>query len=170
VVGGAILFQAMGVVLVVACVGTALTGQAAAARLLYVMGREEVLPRRLFGRWDARRGQPSWNLCWIGTAALLGTLLASYQSTAELLNFGAFLAFMGVNLAAMKTFAQALPRRWVANVLLPLSGFLFCLAIWWNLSRAARIAGAIWFAVGFVQIAVKTRAFRRPIARLDFSN
>ena len=167
-VGGGLLFQAMGVVLVVACVGTALTGQAAAARLLYVMGREEVLPRRLFGIWDARRRQPSWNLCWIGGAALLGTLLMSYENTAELLNFGAFLAFMGVNLAAMKTFAPMRPRRVLVNALLPLGGFLFCMAIWWNLSNAAKIAGAIWFAAGFVQIAIKTHAFRRPIGKLDF--
>ena len=168
VVGGGPLFQAMGLVLVLACVGTALTGQAAAARLLYGMGREEVLPRRLFGRWDARRRQPSWNLCWIGAAALAGTLLASYQSTAELLNFGAFLAFMGVNLAAMKTFGPTLPRRPLGNVLLPVAGFLFCFGIWWNLSHAAKTAGVVWFAAGFIQIAVKTRAFRRPIAKIHF--
>lgn len=168
VVGGGLLFQAMGVVLVVACLGTALTGQAGAARLLYVMGREEVLPGTLFGKWDTRRQQPSWNLWWIGAAALAGTLLMTYQDTAELLNFGAFLAFMGVNLAAMKTFGPMHPRNVFANMLLPASGFLFCLAIWWNLSRASRIAGAIWFAVGFVQIVIKTHAFRRPIARLNF--
>ncbi len=168
VVGGNLLFQAIGVVLVVACVGTALTGQAAAARLLYGMGRDEVLPGRLFGRWNARRRQPSWNICWIGAAALLGALLASYQRTAELLNFGAFLAFMGVNLAAMRTFWRAVPRRLLANFVVPLGGFLFCLAIWWNLSRPAQIAGAVWFAIGFMQIAIKTHGFQRPVAKIEF--
>jgi amino acid transporter len=168
VVGGNLLFQAIGVVLVVACVGTALTGQAAAARLLYGMGRDAVLPRALFGRWDARRAQPSWNLCWIGAAALAGALTVSYQLTAELLNFGALLAFMGVNLAAIRTFWPAQPRRIVANGVLPLGGFLFCLAIWWNLSRPAQIAGGIWFAAGLLQIAIKTRGFQRPVAKIEF--
>ncbi len=168
VVGGNLLFQAIGVVLVVACVGTALTGQAAAARLLYSMGRDEVLPGRLFGRWDVRRRQPSLNICWIGAAALLGALLASYQRTAELLNFGAFLAFMGVNLAALRIFWGAVPRRPVANFFVPLGGFLFCFAIWWNLSSAARIAGAVWFAIGFLQLAIKTHGFQRPVAKIEF--
>jgi putrescine importer len=168
IVGGNLLFQAIGVVLVVACAGTALTGQAAAARLLYGMGRDEVLPRKVFGRWDARRRQPSWNLAGIGAAALCGALLVSYERTAELLNFGAFLAFMGVNLAAVRTFWPVQPRRPVANLLLPLGGFIFCLAIWWNLSRPAQIAGGVWFAVGLLQIVLKTRGFHRPIARIEF--
>ena len=168
VVGGNLLFQAIGAVLVVACVGTALTGQAAAARLLYGMGRDEVVPARLFGRWDARRRQPSWNICWIGAAALVGTLLASYERTAELLNFGAFLAFMGVNLAAMRIFWSTVPRRLMSNLLLPLGGFLFCFAIWWNLSRAAQLAGGLWFAAGFIQVAIKTRGFRRPMSKIRF--
>ena len=47
-VGGSWLFQAMGWILVIACLGTGLAGQAGAARLLYGMGRENVLPRALF--------------------------------------------------------------------------------------------------------------------------
>lgn len=168
VVGGDELFQAVGLVLVVACVGTALTGQAAAARLLYGMGRDQVLPERVFGRWDARRRQPTWNICWVGSAALLGALLVSYERTAELLNFGAFVAFMGVNLAAIRIFWPSHPRRLLANLLVPLGGFLFCLAIWWNLSRPARIAGGVWFAAGLAQVVIKTRGFRRPIARIRF--
>ncbi len=168
VVGGNLLFQSMGVVLVVACVGTALSGQAAAARLLFGMGRDEVLPRRFFGQWDTRRRQPSGNLYWIGAAALLGALLLSYERTAELLNFGAFLAFMGVNLAALRTFWPMVPRRPLANLLLPLGGFLFCLAIWLNLSRPAQIAGGLWLAAGFLHIAVKTRGFQRPMAKIQF--
>jgi amino acid transporter len=50
IVGGAWLFQAMGAILVVACLGSGLTGIASAARLLCSMGRENVLPQRLFGR------------------------------------------------------------------------------------------------------------------------
>jgi putrescine importer len=94
--------------------------------------------------------------------------VVSYERAAELLNFGAFLAFMGVNLAAVRTFWPARPRRPVANLLLPLGGFLFCLAIWWNLSRPARIAGGVWFAIGLLQIVLKTRGFRRPAAKIEF--
>ncbi len=147
-VGGNLLFQAMGLVLIVACVGTALTGQAAAARLLYGMGRDDVLPRRVFGRWDRNRQQPTWNICLIGFLAVIGALSVSYERTAELLNFGAFLAFMGVNLAAIRLFwfgGNAGTRNAFMDLLAPVCGFLFCLAIWWSLPATAKIAGTVWF-------------------------
>ena len=49
-VGGMALFQAMAVILIVACLGTGLAGIAGAARLLYGMGRDNVLPRKFFAR------------------------------------------------------------------------------------------------------------------------
>ena len=74
-VGGNLLFQAMGLILVIASLGSGLTGQAAAARLLYVMGRDNAIPRRIFDQWDARRAQPSLNIMLIGLLSLLGALL-----------------------------------------------------------------------------------------------
>jgi amino acid transporter len=170
-VGGNLLFQAMGVVLIVACFGTALTGQAAAARLLYGMGRDDVLPRAFFGRWDNSRAQPSWNVCAIGVLAIAGCLLMTYESTAEVLNFGAFLAFMGVNLAAVRIFwfgRSTGERNALLDLTAPLCGFAFCLAIWWSLPHAAKITGAIWFAAGLFQIAWKTRGFRFPLTKIKF--
>lgn len=150
-VGGSWLFQAMGAVLVAACIGSGLTGIASAARLLATMGREEMLPRRLFGRLRV-------NVVTIGALALAGALAASYEQTAELLNFGAFLAFMGVNLAALRTFwFGASRRRFVGDALAPAAGFLFCLAIWWSLPSPARIAGCVWLALGILQVVLTGR-------------
>ena len=58
-VGGAWLFQAMALVLVVACLGSGLAGQAGAARLLYGMGRESVLPGASSGISAPRRPSPT---------------------------------------------------------------------------------------------------------------
>lgn len=58
-VGGTWLFQAMALVLVVACLGSGLAGQAGAARLLYGMGREGVLPRRIFGHLSPEPAFPT---------------------------------------------------------------------------------------------------------------
>jgi amino acid transporter len=170
-VGGNLLFHAMGLVLVIACLGTALTGQAAAARLLYGMGRDDVLPRRAFGRWDSRRQQPSWNICLIGVWTVVGSLALSYEQTAELLNFGAFLAFMGVNLAAVRIFwfgRKTRKRNVFLDLAMPIGGFLFCLAIWWSLPGPAKIAGAVWFGIGIVHIAIKTRGFRMALTKMKF--
>jgi putrescine importer len=151
-VGGAWLFQAMGGVLIVACIGSGLTGIASAARLLSTMGREDMLARRVFGGLRT-------NVLIIGALALVGALAVSYEQTAELLNFGAFLAFMGVNLAAIRTFwfRAAGPRRVLGDALAPAAGFLFCLAIWWSLPTPARLAGAAWLALGILQVVVTGR-------------
>jgi amino acid transporter len=171
-VGGEALFAAMGVVLFVACFGSGLTGQAGAARLVYGMGRDDVLPKCVFGRLDPKRNQPSWNIWLIGICSFAGSLLVSYERSAELLNFGAFLAFMGVNLSAIRTFYFHSERgRTVAffhDAVVPAVGFLFCLVIWWNLPLPARVGGGIWLAVGGIYVAVKTQGFREKLRTVHF--
>ena len=171
--GGELLFQAMGAILVVAAIGSGLAGQAGAARLLYGMGREDMLPRRLFGFLDSRRGVPSFNILLLGVLSVAGSWLVSYQLAAELLNFGAFLAFMGVNLSAAREFLFRRDPSHERNLLLdaavPAFGFLFCFGIWWSLPAYAKIGGGCWFAGGVLWLALKTRGFRVKPAAIDFS-
>lgn len=172
--GGVALFQAMAIILIVACVGTGLAGVAGAARLLYGMGRDNVLPRRFFARIDSKHNIPLFNILLIGVVALAGALAISYEHSAELLNFGAFLAFMGVNLTCIQQFfirAQTGRRRnfW-ADLLAPGVGFFFCLGIWVSLPRPAQWAGGIWFAIGFIYAAIRTRGFRLKPPAMDFSD
>ena len=95
----------------------------------------------------------------------------SYELTAEILNFGAFLGFMGVNLAVFWQFwvrrAEGRDREFLADVMLPLLGFLFCAVIWLGLGAPAKIAGGIWFVVGLFVLAIHTRAFRQQIVLPD---
>lgn len=163
-VGGPLMFQAFAAILIVACFGSGLAGQAGAARLLYGMGRDGVLPRRLFGQIDPRRHNPARNILLVGLLAFGGAVALSYELAAELLNFGAFLAFMGVNLAVMRQF-----RRQPGKLVAPALGFLFCAAIWVSLPAPAKIAGGAWFLAGLLYAAVRTRGFRTRPATVDFS-
>lgn len=167
--GGPWLFQAMALTLFVACVGSALTAQLGAARLLYGMGRDNVLPRSAFGRLD-RRGTPVFNILLIAVIATTGSLLVTYEQSAELLNFGAFIAFMGVNLAAIRALylGRQGGRLW-RDALLPAAGFLFCLFIWISLPRPAKIIGTTWLVAGMIYLAARTRGFRNPPVPLDFT-
>jgi amino acid transporter len=98
--GGAWLFTLVSVTLLVANLGSGTGAHLGAARLLYGMGRSNALPRRFFGTVDAKNRIPRNNVLLVGVLAFVGGLFLSYQLGAELLNFGAFIAFMGVNLAA----------------------------------------------------------------------
>jgi putrescine importer len=171
-VGGMVLFGGMTAVTLVACFGSALTGTLGAGRLLYGMGRDNVLPRKFFGHLSRRNKVPTYNILAIGFVALIATLLLDYAEAAELLNFGAFLAFMGVNLATVRQYyvigQPAHTRSLLKDGILPSLGFLFCLWIWWGLRMPAKVVGAAWLSVGLVYAAVTTRGFREEPLAIDF--
>jgi amino acid transporter len=172
-VGGSWLFLAMSLVMVVACLGSGLAGQVGAARLLYGMGRENVLPRRLFGHLSPHTGIPNYNVLLIGVLTLVAVPVIDYEKAATLLNFGAFLAFMGVNLATMAEYyfrrREGKPGV-VTDLLVPGLGFVFCLVIWLSLPTPAQIAGGVWLLIGLLYDAVKSRGFRIKPVPIDFSD
>ena len=161
--GGPILFGIVNLTLLVANLGSGTGAHLGAARLLYGMGRSDALPRRFFGAIDARHNIPRNNVILVGTLAGLGGLSLSYQLGAEMLNFGAFIAFMGVNLAAFTRYWARSDDRHVVNFVLPLLGFLVCLYLWISLRWPAKVAGGAWLAAGVIYGAVKTRGFRRNV-------
>lgn len=177
-VGGPWLFNAMSVVVLIAAFGSALTGGLGAAKLLFGMGRDGVLPRKLFGYVRPGTTTPTFNLVLIGVLTFAGAILLNvygnaYENAAFLLNFGALLAFMGVNFACFWQFTFRRPpeyrRRVVLDVVIPLAGFIFCTAIWLNLSPLAKTVGGIWLLIGAIYLAFATGGFRRPPATIDFS-
>ncbi|MBM3787890.1 MAG: APC family permease [Acidobacteria bacterium] len=151
-VGGEWMFQSLAVVLIVASFGSALTAQAGVSRLLYSMGRARALPA-FFAHLDARTASPVWNVTMMGAMAAAGAMVLNYERSAELINFGAFLAFMGVNGAVMRQRELG----WMAGKVMPALGFLFCLSIWLSLSRPAMVMGGVWFVVGLAFHLVQRR-------------
>lgn len=171
-VGGAWLFEAMVILLAVANLGAGLTGQVGAARLLFGMGRDDVLPKRFFAHLDAKTNTPTFNIILIGALTFAGSLGKRYDLIGELLNFGAFLGFMGVNAATVRQFyllpQEGRTRSLISDLLLPSLGFAFCLVIWLGLGTLAQVVGGIWFIVGFTYSAIRTRGFRLAPVMIDF--
>ena len=178
-VGGALLFGAMFVILGVAAFGSGLTGTLGAARLLFGMGRDGVLPRKFFGHLKPGSSTPTNNILLIGGLSFAGAVLlnfvgSAYQHAGELLNFGAFLAFIGVNFACFWQFSVHRPAgqslRLFRDALVPLLGFVACSIIWWKLPHLAKIVGGIWFVIGILYVGYKTRWFRSAPVMIDFSD
>ncbi len=161
--GGPILFAILNMSLLVANVGSGMGAHLGASRLLYGMGRDDAIPRRFFGSVNPRTHVPANNVILVGAIALAGAFTVSYGLGAELLNFGAFIAFMGVNLSALLHYWWRAERKTALNLLPPLLGFLICGYLWWSLSWPARVAGFAWLATGVLYGAWKTQGFRKPI-------
>jgi putrescine importer len=163
-IGGFVLFHLLNFTVLIANVGSGMASQFAAARLLYGMGRNDALPKGFFGKIAAKTQIPANNVILIGAIALAGAFLITYDRGAELLNFGAFIAFMGVNAASFMRYYVRSGEKSIGNFLVPVLGFLICGFIWWNLSPPAKIAGSIWLAVGIVYGAWKTSWFRNQMS------
>jgi putrescine importer len=163
-IGGFFLFHLLNFTVLIANVGSGMASQFAAARLLYGMGRNDALPKSFFGRITAKTQIPANNVILIGAIALAGAFMITYDRGAELLNFGAFIAFMGVNAASFIRYYVRSDEKKIGNFLVPVLGFVICGFIWWHLSRPAKIAGSIWLAVGVVYGARKTSWFRTQMS------
>jgi len=162
--GGAILFLSVNLALLVAQTGSGAGAHLAAGRLLYGMGRDNAIPSRFFAALTPRTCIPRNNIVLVGGLALAGAFAVSYGDGCEMLNFGALIGFMGVNLSAFVRYFLRGNRRNLMNLVLPITGFLICLYLWWNLSQLAKIVGIIWLSTGFLYGAWKTNWFRRKIA------
>jgi putrescine importer len=173
-VGGKLLFNAVALILFVACLGSGLAGQVGAARLLFAMGRDGVLPKKLFSHLDIKNATPDNNIIIIGFITLICSLTISYKGAAELLNFGAFLAFMGVNLAAFRQFYFCRPvgekHGLISDAILPVIGFLVCLSIWISLPNPAKIMGGIWLLIGIIYLLIRTRGLKEKPVEFDFKD
>ena len=149
-VGGNFLFQLLNATLLIANMGSGIAAQFGAARLLYGMGRADALPRRFFGVVSPKTRIPRNNVLLLGAVTLLGTFLLTFERGAELLNFGAFIAFIGVNAAALIHYKFRSQEKVLFPALAPLCGILICTFIWLNLNRDAKLLGAAWIAVGLL--------------------
>ena len=168
--GGQFLSTFFTAIYVTAAVGCALTSQASVARVLYAMGRDGVLSRRILGHCSARFGTPTFAILAVSVVSLVAIWI-DLATLASIISFGALAAFSAVNLSVFKHYYidghQRSGSGVVNNVVLPLIGFALTVWLWTNLSKLTLVVGLIWFAVGFVWLCIVTRGFHRPTPVLE---
>ena len=149
-IGGRFLFQLLNATLLIANMGSGIAAQFGAARLLYGMGRSDAMPKRFFGALSSTTAIPRNNVLLVGVLTLLGVFLLTYESGAELLNFGAFIAFMGVNAAALLHYRFRSTEKVLLPAAIPLAGLVVSAFIWLNLAHNAQLLGFAWIAIGLI--------------------
>ena len=165
--GGAWLMQLVNGTLLVATIGSGMGSQLGAARLLYAMGRGNAIPKSFFGTIHPMTQIPRNNVLFSGALALLGALSINFDRGVNLLNFGALIAFMGVNAASLVHYYVRPPSRSLRDFFPPVLGFLVCLLLWWNLNSNAKLAGTLWMLVGLGYGAWRTKGFRGKLVSFE---
>jgi len=167
------LFTAYGIMLLVSSIACGLAGHVGAARLLYSMGRDDVLPKKVFGHISAKKGNPIYNVWIVGVLAYIGVLTIPWELSAEVVTFGALIAFMGVNLVSLLHFwfgPEARGKRnFFVDAVVPGFGFVFCFGLLFSLQTWTKWAGIVWLIVGIVYAAYKTKGFTLRPKLFDFS-
>ena len=171
VVGGYSLKFSLNVVLLVASVGSGVTGLAGCVRVMYGMGRDSMLPRGFFAHLSPKHSVPSYNILLIGGIVIVCSFLLDYGQCAHLINFGALLAFTLVNISSIREYYFKAEKKTVGlflkNFLPPALGAVACMAIWISLPRLTFIIGGSWLTFGIIFLAFRTRGFRKKMVMQD---
>ena len=168
---GADLFAAIFLAgFVVTQFASGIAAQASVSRLLYAMGRDRVLPPKVFAYLQPKFRTPAMGILICGVAGLIGLAL-DVNTAVSLINFGAFLAFTSVNACVIALYFRRRRAGTQLNVLgyivVPAIGVIIDLYLLYNLGKIAQLLGVCWLLIGVVYLAVLTKGFRRPPPEID---
>ena len=162
-VGGKLFSSLFLAVYAVTAFGSAMSSQASASRVLFAMGRDGQLPK-FFGRLHHKCQTPVNNILIIGTISLLALVL-SLTLLASFINFGAFIAFISVNIAVIFYYFIRQKHRSIKGtilyLILPGIGALLDFWLLLNLDIHSKVLGSIWFALGLVYLLFLTKGFKQ---------
>ncbi|WP_042351272.1 APC family permease [Bacillus massiliigorillae] len=171
-VGGKTFASFFLAVYAVTAFGSAMSSQASASRVLYVMGRDGQLPKKFFGTLHAKTNTPVNNILLISAFALL-SLVLSLGLVASFINFGAFLAFTCVNISVISYFYVRKKERSVKGTLLyliiPLIGAVLDIWLLINLDSHSKILGSIWFVCGLIYLLFLTKGLKQRPPQMDLT-
>ena len=163
-VGGQPLSVALTLGMIFAALANAMDAQAASARLLFGMGRDGVLPKKVFGALNPRTKTPVLNLVIM---ALIGAAVATQtlDTIVSLINFGALFGFLLVNLSVIRHHFITRKKRNSSGVIkyliVPFIGATICFILWINLPDLSKIAGFIWLGLGIIYEGFLTDLFQK---------
>ncbi len=144
----------------------ALAGMGAVTRILYGMGRDNILPKKFFGKLSPKFQTPVNNILLTSVIALSGIFYAdNLLGAAELVSFGAILGFIMVNVAVINHYYirggnRAGAKNKIMYLILPLLGIITLVIAFFFLGNGAKILGCIWLAIGIIYLAIKTKGFK----------
>jgi putrescine importer len=149
---------------ILAMVITNLVGTAAATRLLYGMGRDNKIPRRIFGAINQRWKTPHGNIIFIVLIELVLGSFSTQDQLAELINYGAISGFILLNFSVIwlgykiaakkiefKTFRLKKNMKFeflLKFLVFPMIALIIMLAIFINMKMTTIIFGTLWGVSG----------------------
>ena len=151
---------------IVTVMASGISAHAGVSRLMYVMGRDGVINKKIFGHISPRTYTPSYNILIVGLVALTAGFM-DLDIVISMISFGALTAFTFVNLSVISRYALRDGRTKNAKeiinfVVIPMLGFLSIFAMWLEIEETALKYGLWWAMFGILYLGYKTKGFKQP--------
>jgi len=161
-IGGAFFSSVFLAGLVVGQFASGLAAQASASRLIFAMGRDGVLPKRLFGKLNDAYKTPVPAIIAVGVVGLLA-LQSDIATSTSFISFGAFTAFTLVNISVIAYYLKnrSADKNILGWVLIPIAGALADAYLLMQLDDNAKRLGLIWLGIGILILVVITKGLRQ---------
>jgi amino acid transporter len=173
-VGGAFFQSVVLSFAIITVMASGISAHAGVSRLMYVMGRDGVLPKKFFGYISPKSFTPVFNI-WLAGVICLTAGFLSLEFVVALISFGALTAFSFVNLSVICSYCfrdgrMKTPKDILNFFVVPLLGFIAIGALWLEVEDTSLKAGVAWAAVGIVYLAWLTKGFRNAAPQHHISD
>lgn len=169
-VGGSLLRSIFITVLIAAIFTQGLASLTSVSRLLYVMGRDSILPKKLFGYVHPTFKTPVINIMIASIISSLA-IFVNIDDAIRFVNFGALGAFFFVNLCVISLFFKDNHRNSFSKVLtsliFPLIGSVFIAWLLALLEATTIIVGLTWLLVGVAYLLYLTNFCTQPLPDME---
>jgi amino acid transporter len=128
---------------------------AATARLLFGMGRDGMLNKKLFSAINSKWKTPHWNVVFIMIISFIIGNVAKINEIASLVNFGALLGFAILNLSLIWFYfanKKTLKQQYFRYLILPILGFTIIAWVFCGLDLLTHLMGGIWLIFGLIYL------------------
>lgn len=138
-------------------VASALASQSASSRMLYGMGRDNIIPNKFFGYIHPKFKTPVYNVLLMSTMGIVGAIISNLQAISDLVAFGGLFGFSCVNLSVISHyFIKQRKRNIIKHLIVPIIGLAVCIYILFGLSPIGKTVGVIWLAIGVIYVVVRS--------------
>ena len=167
-VGGKLFQSAFLIAILVNTFASALASHASAARLIYIMGADEVIPIKSLKYIHPKFHSPIFCVLIVGILSL-NAIFFRLDTAVSLISFGAMVAFSAVNISVFVYYGCRKKeitsfKQIMKNILFPFIGMVSVLVMWCNLKEDALLLGGFWTLLGMIYV-LYCKICNRPLSK-----
>lgn len=168
-IGGNLLSSLFLAATITASTASAVSSCGSASRIMYSMGREGILPKKIFGALSQKFLTPVYNIIIVGIVGCSAAFMSLTTAT-QLISFGVLFGFSFVNIAVIRYFFIVKKQRGkkaiIESLIIPILGAGITFSFFTFIGKTALVFGGTWMLIGFIYLLVLTKGFTKEIATI----